>query len=56
VPSLAQRPEQHCVLLAHWFPRVLHVAFRAAHVPPVQVWLQHSPFDVQALPSGVHIG
>jgi hypothetical protein len=37
-------------------PRVLHVVFRAAHMPAVQVWLQQSPFVVQAPRSDVHAG
>jgi hypothetical protein len=53
---VAQRAEQHCAAFEHGFPRVLHIELSAAQVPPVQVWPQHSPFDVHALPSGVQTG
>ncbi len=40
----------------HPLPSVEHVVFRAAHAPPTQLWLQHSPPVVQAFPSDVHAG
>jgi hypothetical protein len=58
VPLLAHRPEQHWALLEHVFPRLMHATLLliGAQVPPVQVWVQHSPFDAQALPLGVQTG
>jgi hypothetical protein len=53
---LAHWPEQHWPLLVHGFPTVLHIVLSAAHCPLVHVWLQHSPFEPQAFPSGVQTG
>ena len=36
-----QKVEQHSEPAVHGLPSVLHVVFSAAHVPLVQVWLQH---------------
>jgi hypothetical protein len=51
-----QRPEQHWAFDAQALPSVPQVAFRAAHMPAVQVWLQQFPFDVHAWPSDVQDG
>jgi hypothetical protein len=53
---LEHRPEQHVPLDEHALPIVLHVALRVAHLPPVHVWLQHSPFVAHAVPSEWHCG
>jgi hypothetical protein len=42
-----QRLEQHSAPEVHWLPSVSHFVLRAAHAPPVHVWLQQSPFDAQ---------
>jgi hypothetical protein len=55
VPPL-QREEQHCMPEVQPLPSVLQVVLREAHLPAVHVWLQQSPFDVQAWPSDVHAG
>jgi hypothetical protein len=51
-----QRPlehslEQHCESAVHVLPAVVHDVFSAAHLPEVQVPLQHSPAEVHACPS-----
>ncbi len=56
VPLRAQLPEQHWAALMHRLPTVLHIVLSATHLPAVHVWLQHSPFDVQAAPSDVQAG
>jgi hypothetical protein len=48
--------EQQSLPEAHGLPSVLHVVLRAAQVPPVQLWLQQSPFATQAPLSAVHAG
>jgi hypothetical protein len=51
-----QKPEQHCEPVEQPLPSVLQVVLRAAHEPPVHVWLQQSPFAVQCWPSEVQAG
>jgi hypothetical protein len=53
---LEQRPEQQSDPDAQPLPSVLHAVSRGAHVPPAQLWLQHSPFDPQAARSDVQAG
>jgi hypothetical protein len=50
------RLEQQSALPMHPLPSVLHVPLRDVHTLPIQVWLQQSPFVVQAFPSEVHAG
>jgi hypothetical protein len=50
------RPEQQSALAAHAFPRVLHAVFKAAHLPPLHVWLQQLPLPPHASPSEVQGG
>jgi hypothetical protein len=53
---LEQSPEQHAAFDAHALPIVLQVALSAAHLPPLQVWLQHWPLVAHATPSDRHCG
>jgi hypothetical protein len=43
-------------LTVHALPSVLQLLLSAAHLPPVQVPLQHWPFPVHAVPSEPHAG
>jgi hypothetical protein len=54
-----QRPlehsfEQHWESAVHVLPAVAHDVFSAAHLPDVQMPLQHSPADLHAWPSTTH--
>jgi hypothetical protein len=51
-----QRLEQQSPPFVHWLPSVLQVVLRGAQVPPVQLWLQQLPFDVQEPWSEVQAG
>jgi hypothetical protein len=42
----AQRCEQHSAPLWHALPSVEHAAVSAAHLPPLQLWLQHCALAV----------
>ena len=43
-----QKPEQQLAPDVHALPMVEHVVLSGLHAPPLHVWLQHWPFDVQA--------
>lgn len=53
---LLQKPEQQELLDAQGLPSVEHVVLSGAHVPPVQFWLQQSPFAEHAPVSAVQVG
>jgi len=56
VPLLAQYPEAHWEPDVQGLPTVALVGLSAAHLPPTQLWLQHSAPDPQAPASAVHDG
>jgi hypothetical protein len=47
--------EQQSALALQVLPAVLHDVFSAAHVPPEQLPLQHSPSAAQFVPSDTHV-
>jgi hypothetical protein len=51
-----QSAEQQSALLVQPLPSVLQLVLRVVHLPPVQVWLQQSPLEVQASPSEEQAG
>jgi hypothetical protein len=56
VPAVEQYPEAHWAADVQGLPTVALVGLSAAHFPPIQLSLQHSPFDPQAAVSAVHVG
>jgi hypothetical protein len=56
VPLLAQYPDAHWAADVQGLPTVAFDELSAAHLPPTQLSLQHSPFDPQAPVSAVHAG
>src|SRR5262245_56368565 len=48
------KAEQHSEFPAHALPDVLHDGLSGAHVPPLQLELQHCVDVEQACPSAVH--
>jgi hypothetical protein len=56
VPLVEQYPEAHWAADVQGLPTVALAEFSAAHFPPTQLSLQHSPFDPQAAVSAVHVG
>jgi hypothetical protein len=56
VPLLAQYPDAHWAAAVQGLPTVALDALSAAHFPPTQLSLQHSPFDPQTPVSAVHAG
>jgi hypothetical protein len=56
VPPLAQYPDAHWAADVQGLPTVALDGLSAAHFPPTQLSLQHSPFDPQTSVSAVHAG